>query len=176
MAGKFRLIITHWEAWLKLAQKWAKGDNLPTTPKQLQQQMIAAGATQPPAYRLNITDWEQWGKLVKTWATGSTNYLGQVYTWPTTPQELQAQMTAVTAGTVPPNIQSVQVNQMTDSLLVLTLPPSDDVTTFEAFIATNPYPLPKFYKDCCGNVDVKNSLELTFSNARVGEYVIGYCA
>jgi hypothetical protein len=129
-------------------------------------------------YRLAITDWEAWGKLVKTWATQQNRLdpAAPPLPWPTSPQELQQQMSIAGAGSVPAEIQSVQVTQMTEQALVLYLPPKADVLQAEADIRMGPYPLPPFYdKDCDRGVTVKSNSKMKFSDARVGEYVISYC-
>jgi hypothetical protein len=137
-----------------------------------------SGNSQQLQYRLAITNWEAWGKLVKSWATSQNrlNPSAPPLPWPTTPQELQQQMDMAGAGSVPAEIESVYVTQMTEQKLVLNLPPKDDVLQAEADIKTGPYPLPPFYdKDCDRGVSVKNSCKMKFSDARVGEYVISYC-
>jgi hypothetical protein len=138
----------------------------------------------PRTTKLDITDHVAWGKLVKTWATGSDAYLGDASAFPF-PETVEALRDQMSAGTVPPNIKSVQKLAPDDKKLILALPSKKSIEDVEDGLRSGmSYPLPQFY----WNVPTQQVLwppiaasapivnRLRFNHQRVGEYTVLFCA
>ena len=141
----------------------------------------------PRTTKLDIRDAVAWGKLVKTWATRSDRYLGDAnaFPFPDTVEALRDQMQRAGAGTVPPNITSVQKVVSDDKNLVLVLPSKKSIEDIESGLRSGmAYPLPRFYWSTPAGAELWPPIagagpvvnRLKFNHQRVGEYTVLFCA
>ena len=120
--------------------------------------------------RIADGDYVKWGNLVKAWSKGTQER-------PTTLEEFREQCNDADIGiSIPEFVTEVEFVQHDKETLLVRLPPSEMVEAAEKHLETNPYALPRFYKERFNtDLHIPAAQRLDFQAQRIGDYTITLC-
>lgn len=120
--------------------------------------------------RIADGDYVKWGNLVKAWSKGTVAR-------PSTLAEFRDQCNDADVGiSIPDYVSDVEFVQREKETLLVRLPSAEMIAQAEEHLETNPYALPRFYKEHFKtDVHIAAQQRLDFQAQRIGDYTITLC-